>query len=336
MNVYESKMGFRPLAALVLVPLLAVFLSGCATPIDPGAFQQFTESTLELRETTDEVLGHQYEWARDRFLEATAAGDSISEENIQKLILEPVEGRPFAWQTPEPPLLFLEAGKFRTTVRELNDALVQYAELLVELVLAGRMDEEEFRAVAEGINNGLRDAATTLGGPEANREYAIFSLGATKIFQEYLTSRSKKKLREALIDNQKNIFNLSRHLHEAMCLAARQAFGEYTPRTDDFVWDLEPESGLSPGKKQERLLGLIELDELLILRLATLQQLGESYLALPGANRELADSLDRGESALTSIYRIRDDARRLRELYRDLATPTADQSAGSGSEEAEE
>ncbi len=323
-------------SALLIFPMIVVFLTGCQSAIDPGAFHRFTESTVELREGADEVLGHQYEWARERFMEEMTVGDSISEENVQKLLLENVPGQPFAWTTPKPPLLFLEARQFRETVREMNDALVQYAELLAELAIAGRMDEEEFKATAEGINTGLRDAAATFSDSDHNRGIAIFSVGATELFQQYLNSKSKEKLREALDGNQENIRALSKHLRDAMRLASQHAFAEYSPRSLDLAILLTPDSGLSPDKKKDRASELIELNELLIKRLDTLRRLDDSYRALPGANRELAESLDKGEGGLTSIYRIRNNAKRLRELYKELEIPADDQDVGSESESNEE
>ena len=322
--------------ALLIIPICAVFLTGCQSAIDPGAFNQFAASTVELREGADEVLGHQYEWARERFIEETVAGDEISGENVEKLMLGNDSDKPFAWTSPEPPLLFLGARQFRETVRELNDALVQYAELLAELAGAGRMDEEEFRATAEGINSGLRDAAATVSDADHNQGIAIFSAGATELFQQYLNSKSRDKLREALDGNQENIRTLSEHLRAAMRLASQHTFAEYLPRSFDLAMTLTPDSDLSISKKKDRVVELIELNELLIKRLDTLRRLDDSYRALPGANRELAESLDKGEGGLTSIYRIRDNAKRLRELYRELERPGDEKGAGSDSETTEE
>lgn len=316
-------------STLLVFLIIFILITGCQIAIDPGAFNRFADSTAQLREGVDEVLEHQYKWARDRFIEEISLGDSLSEENVQKLLMENVPGKAFAWTTPEPPLLFLEAQKFRETVRELNDALVQYAELLAELAIVGRMDEEEFKATAEGINSGLRDAADTLSESDHNREIAIFSTGATELFQQYLNSKSKEKLREALDRNQETVRIVSDHLRDAMRLASQQAFAEYSPRSLDLAVMLTPDSGLSPEKKKDRVVELIDLNEFLIKRLDTLRRLDDSYRALPGVNRELAASLDKKEGGLASIYRIRDNAKRLREQYKELEKPADDQDADS-------
>lgn len=322
----------KKISSLLMVTLFAVLLAGCGSAIDPGAFHRFTESTVELREGADEVLGLQYDWALERFIEETVAGDEISEEKVQKLLLENVPEVPFAWTAGKPPLLFFEVRRFRETVRALNDALVQYAELLAELAVAGNMGEEEFKATAEGINSGLRDATATFSEDDFNKGIAFFSTGATALFQGYLKSKTKDKLREALAGNQKNILDLSQHLRDAMRLASQHAFAEYGPRSLELAISLTPDSGLNTDKKKDRVLELIELDELLIKRLDTLRRLDDSYRALPAANRELMESLDKGQGGLAAIYRIRDNAKRLRELYKELAEPSDGQGAGSAAE----
>lgn len=319
-------------AALFLSCILAAYLTGCGGAIDPGPFNRFAESTAELRDSADEVLGLQYDWARERFLQETAAGDSVSGENVQRLMLENVPDKPFAWAAPEPPLLFLAARQFRETVGQLNDGLVQYSELLAELAVAGEMNEEEFNAAAQGINSGLRDAAVALDEEGHEREIAIFSLAATEAFKQYLRSRSKDNLKKALGDNQDNIQAVSDHLRDAMSLAARHTFAEYSPRSFDLALSLAPDSDLSVDKKKDRIVELIELDELLIKRLETLRKLDDSYRSLPAANRELAASLGKDGGGLNSIYRIRDNAKRLRELYKELESPQAGEPAEAESD----
>ncbi len=314
---------------IVIVALVAVFLTGCGSAIDHGPFISFAASTTELRDNADEVLILQYNWARERFIQETTEGDSISEENVQKLILENVPDKPFAWMAPEPQLLFLAARQFRETVGELNDALVQYAELLAELAIAGHLDENEFKATAAGIDSGLSNAAMALGDPDHNQEIAIFSTGATELFRQYLDTKSKDKLRDALNENQENILAVSNHLRDAMRLASQHTFAEYSPRSLDLALMLTPDSGLSNGQKKDRVVELIELNELLIKRLDILRRLDDSYRALPGANQELARSLDNSESGLASIYRIRDNAKQLQELYKELESRSSDTSTES-------
>jgi hypothetical protein len=315
--------------ALLLGLLAFVSLNGCGGAIDPGAFHRFAESTVELRDGADEVLGIQYDLARDRFLWETAAGDSISEENIQKLLIENVPGKPFAWATPEPQLLFLAARHFRETVGSLNDALVQYADLLVELAGSGRLEEDEFVATATGINTGLQDAANRLSGADHAKEISIFSVGATALFQQYLNSQSKDKLREALNENQGNIQAVADHLRDAMRLTSQHAFAEYSARSFELAMMLTPDSKLKMEKKKDRVVELIELNEVLIKRLDMIRRLDDSYKSLPGANRELAASLDKNDGALGSIYRIRDNAKQLRALQKELLESSSDLDSGS-------
>jgi len=118
----------------------------------------------------------------------------------------------------------------------------------------------------------------------------------------------------ALDKNQDNIRALSEHLCEAMRLASQHTFAEYSPRSLELALTFTPDSKIGMMQKKEHVIELIELNELLIKRLETFRRLNDSYKALPGANRELARSLDSGAGKLAAIFRIRDNARRLREL----------------------
>lgn len=320
----NSKIPHYSVMVLFLSLVWASFLSGCSSTIDPGAFQRFAESTVELRDGADEVFEQQYKMARERFEMEVTQGDSLSEINIQKLLIENVPGKPFAWKTQEPPLLFFAARQFRETFGALNDALVKYADLLVELSTSGNISEDEFNAAASGINSGIRDAVAAFGENSQNREISIFSVGATTLFQEYLNSENKQTLRSAILENQENIQALSDHLSKGLQLASRHAFTEYSVRSFDLAMMLTPDSQLTTVQKRERLVELIELDEQYINRLETIRRLNDSYRALPGANRELSASLDNKESGLGSIQRISDNAKRIYKLFKELETPVDD------------
>jgi len=319
MRSKRTRNHTRFVTAFLVGLIFAMCLAGCGSAIDPAPFHRFTESVTDLRDSSDDILALQYESARERFLDQTVLGDSLSSENVQRLLLGPAEERPFFWEAPEPQPLFLAARQFRETVGALNDVLVQYAELLAELAAAGQISEEEFGVTAEGINTGLRDAVGAFGETGHTNEIAIFSVAATQLFQQYLNSQSKDKLRRAIEGNQENIRLVSDHLHDAMRLASQHAFAEYSPRSLDLALSLGPDSPLSTGDKKDRLVQLIELDEALIKRLEALRHLNDAYQSLPGANRDLAASLSKGESALSSVKRIRDNAKRLRALYRTLS-----------------
>ncbi|MBU8922723.1 MAG: hypothetical protein KOO63_12970 [Bacteroidales bacterium] len=305
---------------LLLSLSLLMCLAACGGAIDPDPFDRFASSAVELRDSADEVLSHQYDWARERFIQDTVKGDSISGEKVQRLILENVPGVPFAWKAQRPPILFLSAGEFRESVRTLNDALVDYAGLLIELAVSGHIDQDEFTVAASGINSGIQDASKALGLTDKDREIGLFSTAATELFRQYLQSKSKKKLRDALNGNQENIRALSDALSDAMRLASQHFFAEYSSRSLSLALMLAPDNSMSDNQKQDRVVELIELNELLIGRLDVLRRLHDSYESLPGANRDLAASLEKGQHGLTSIYRIRDNAKFLREVYKDLGS----------------
>lgn len=320
------------LLAFGLAAMAAPLLFGCGS-IPHDAFGEFTDTAIQLRDGTDEVLGIQYQWARDRFLEdaSKAMADSIGEAMVQRLLLESVEGSPFEWRAEEP-ILFLSARKFQKSVYTLNQAIVDYALLLQELAGAGKVSKEEFESNVRELNGNMKEAVAALSGQELDREIAIFSLAASEIFELYLGSKRKNELKRALQENQGTIEEVSSHLRQALAIAARHVHHEYQERSFHLALALAPDSDLQPFERRERLEALIELNEIYDDRLTALRTLDDSYRLLPGANRNLYASLDEVDVSLGSIRRIADNARRLKSLYGELAEPPPASDEGGGDE----
>ena len=66
--IFRAYLTRRSIFLLLMTTLFAPVLFGCGS-IQHDAFAEFTDSAIQLRDGTDEVLGVQYEWARERFLE---------------------------------------------------------------------------------------------------------------------------------------------------------------------------------------------------------------------------------------------------------------------------
>jgi hypothetical protein len=195
----RAKRGY-----VIVAFIVATLFLGCGVAPNPELFAEFAKTTADIRDNGDEILAAQARWAEDRFVErvATAPNDSLLGEMIIGLLLDPVPGKPYEWSVPENAPLFVTARAFQRDVFELTDALVDYADLLLELSGAASISEDELKARVESMNGDLDRASRALGDKLSGSSLAFFSVGASEMIEQYLQSQRRKELAQALSDNQ--------------------------------------------------------------------------------------------------------------------------------------
>ena len=110
---------------------------------------------------------------------------------------------------------------------------------------------------------------------------------------------------------------LSEHLVPTMDLVALDIEGVYIAWADNLARDYDAAG--SPEQQAQILDILMTRNEETIVMMEAIRTIREAYRTLPNAHLELRRLLDEPDSFLTSVKRLRDEARRIKGLHDELA-----------------
>jgi hypothetical protein len=314
----ERRHSVLNTARLSLVAaVLTVTVVACAS-VRSEPFKAFADSNREVRQGADQSIVFVHQWAGERFAAEAASGD---EDKIFALLLEQEPGNPYGWKTSGP-ILPLQVLQFRSAVGRLNDSLVSYSDSLVQLASNETASQEKFDKLATDLNANTRSAVAAMKVKEINdKEVAIFSVGATEAFHQYIEHKRRAKLRDALQKNQDNITQVSTFAREATAILAFALRQEYNLRSADLARGLTPGAKLPAAERQKTVAALLALNEDYVRRLEILATLDRSYATLPAAHAQLSEAIESPNSALGQIQSLYDQGQRLQRLYQELAKP---------------
>ena len=299
----------------------AYFIVGCATikPLKLEPFNEFSNSIQELRSGADAALTLNDETNRERFISETVEKSLKPEgaQAIENLLISGNESNPFIWKMEKVPL-FMMSPRFRQGVYNLNTSLIEYAELLGVIAAPDLVSQSYFDSLTKDLNANLMAAISTLDVEYMNQEIGLFSVAATKIFQEYVENHRVSVLRDALQKNQGNIEFIALSLQKAMRLAAANLNKDYYKRSMELALQLTPSAGGNKSVRRKKVEELIKANELYVNRLSIIETLHNSYRALPGAHRELIKAVEKPEINLSAIRNLYANGKRLHDLYKEI------------------
>jgi hypothetical protein len=311
--------------ALAIIITFNIGLVGCAPKIKTEQFKAYADANHKLQQAAEKPLGMAYDWSRSRFMQsAEEARKKDLREDISKIVRGLFliqDGKdPFGWKqgNVETPILPWKVSEFRIGMDRVNSALVQYAELLVQLASGEFASKEKFNQMANDLNNNLKNAvvkAKTLN-PNLEKsvndsELAFFSAIASTAVQEYIENKRKIRLVDALQKNQEvinSVAELGKNGATGIAVIIWQEYNNaYGRLANAFIANAD--SSVEP---------LLQLDERFIPQMQILHSLYDSYGQLPIAHQQLAASLESEESAVDQIQILIDKAQRLQQLSNGL------------------
>lgn len=301
-SIHLRSSHLRPGMWLVLMILTGVLVNGCAAKIKAEPFKAYADATRKLQGSADDSLKLAYE--------ASASGFSrrvqTSKDAILGLMLMPDENDPFGWKVPaNKEALPLKVAAFRAGVNRLNSSLIQYADLLLQLASDELISSKQFEQMAGELNGNMKNAFSSFGKSPGDSKAALFSAAAMTAARQYIESKRRSHLAEALRSNQKEIESAAGLGKEAARITAAVMRQEY----NDESAELARKTAVEP---------LLKLDERYIAQLQVLRSLHDAYDQLPVAHQQLSDSLESETSQLGQIQALYDNAMRIQHLCDDL------------------
>lgn len=292
----------RPGLWLVLVIFTGVIATGCAAKIKTEPFKAYADANRKLQQASDDSLKMAYEWSMSSF----ARRVQDSKDSILGLMLLPDANDPFGWTAPSnKAALPLKVAAFRVGVNSLNRSLVQYADLLMQLASNELISSKQFDQMAGDLNGNVKQAFSSFGKPPGGSSVALFSAAAMAAAQQYIESKRRGHLVDALRSNQKEIESAAGLGKEAARIMAAVMRQEYNDESAELARKPSVES-------------LLKLDERYIGQMQVLRSLYDTYDQLPVAHQQLSASLESDSAQLGQIQALYDSAKRIQSLYANL------------------
>jgi hypothetical protein len=291
---------------------------GCGT-VNPDPFGKFTISLQKVREGADEALKINDEANRERFINETAEASQTPRGSgaVQNLLIQGVEGEPFAWEMNKVPL-FMTSPQFRSGVYTLNSTLIAYAELLSTLAGSDLVSQTEFDDLAKDLNAGLKSAAATLQLENSENISGIISAAASQAAFAYINNKRQSKLHEFLEQNQTLIVEISDKLQSAIRIAVRNLRQNYDEESQNLARQLAPNTSVKFKARKTTVTKLIQLNVEFLTRLRIMEALNNSYRSLPQAHAELMIAVDKPGHDLAAVKGLYENGKHLYDLYNDL------------------
>ena len=270
-------------------------ISACETTngVSVEPFQKYHASVVQLGVSAETALAVEQDLVYKRYMESWQ-----SVGTFDQLQLEPAPGgSPFAMQLTDAPL-FQTMQEARARLGDLNDLVVQYAELL--LVLAGAADTS-VAVDAETVAGDLRTSAEALAS-SINLNVEIdggwfFGFGA--LARQYAESKRKDLLVDLIRSSDDEIRALATAGKQISQLSALGIQTEYQASFSKLTADV---ARLSNSGANERVETILALNAETLRQLNTLKLLHDAYDALPSAHSTLQQSVrDGSQYSLTTL-----------------------------------
>jgi hypothetical protein len=297
--------------SLALVLALGAF-SGCAS-LDPKPFNDFSSSVDAAQSGMTTTLLQTQVAARNSLIKEMA-------ENPKAAIgpLQIISDGKYKWHYAKPDKdqpLYLRILQTETALEHLNEVFSSYAKNLATLAGGGTTDSAEFNTLASDLNANVTKITNDLD-LQGGSSVAIFSTGATALFEQYINSKRKEALREALEKNQDTVVRYSK-----LCVGLINTLRQITQTFYNISfnnYNKEWKANAVIDRRSEIITKTLTLNEGYANSLKVLKQIEDSLTTIPNAHADLIKSLEAPNGPTPAIQELMESGKRLQELYQQV------------------
>ncbi len=281
--------------------LLTGLISGCATPVKQEPFTKFAESAETLRDGTDramEVLIPQtvarYKKELQDELKARESSELYSSAR-----LELSDGSPFDFESVPNYMVF---DQFKVGLREMTDALHKYSVLLRDFADDEMQSKEEFDKFATELNANAFEALRVVdknAGTNSAENVGLISTVAAAAFNNYLKSKQKEVLVDAVEKNQSTVVQYTDKVQQAIKIIANASNQEYLSLSAEYA-----EQMLDQNKSSNSIDALIKLNRDHFSQIQALKTLNDAVGKFPSAHNDLKNAAKNPDQSLSSIIEL--------------------------------
>ena len=282
------------------------FMIGCAS-IDPKPFEKFNASLVEIDKGAMSSLDVTIPMAESRFRKELVNEIMQGKNNLlSQLSIIQKDTDPF--YVSDPPV-FLLAQRFKQGISQTNMVWLDYSKLLVQLSSKELVDENEFAQMSTDLNAHALDAIQAFNDDHSDasaENAALFSEVAVGLAREFIKTKTKEKLTESIMENQRSIESYVALMQSAIVSMAQNSAQEHSEQQQDLQREfislvLNNADGKKDAKIQKALSDLIEVKRTHSAQMASLQALHVAYGRIPEAHKALAERLKKTDASIAAI-----------------------------------
>jgi len=293
--------------------VIIIFLFGCVSiPTEP--FDEFSLAIEEAKEGVELVLSKNYDWERKIFIEDVLSGErQLAEIEIQR------KGS-FQYAFAEAKPLFFTLQDVKVTLSGVNNAVVQYANLLKVLASPELINKEEFEELTKNTESALNGSLKSLQIKTRAEAIPIFSISALELSRLVIENRRKKALENILDRNQASMEEYTNRCIVLIDNLEKSLFHAYGKAFANLEDEYSRISGNGTIERRKEIIEqALELNEEYISSVNGLKEACKVYENLPKAHKELQKSVKNEDINLQMIKDIHVSAKRLQRIYSEMA-----------------
>lgn len=298
-------------------------LAGCAS-IDTKPFEQFNSSLIELNKGATSSLDAIIPLSEERYIKEVESELKQGSNNLLKqLYINPNDDNSNPFLVSDPPD-FLRANKYKLGVSKANLAWVDYSKLLLELSSNKFVDDgKKFKALATELDVNALDAVQSFKDKPSDttaKNTALFSNSFITGAEEYIKTKQKQKLIEALSNNQDHIGAYVKHIQKAISELAENSNQEHEKKQENLGRNVislvtSNENGKNDAKIQKTLRDMIAIKTAHLNQIGSLQALHIAYGRIPAAHEALGTRLSKSDSSIAAINDLLEKGIQLHSSY---------------------
>lgn len=283
-----------------LLLFVALIISGCVStsqPISPDSLSHYRDTLVDLNVKSIQAITVEYEWNYRNFKERIKTQDQI---DPNPLTLRFCGGR-YEWrwgdcnanQSTIP--VFNVIAKSRTDLAKINQAMIDYANFLVQFNAANENSRANLDAAANKIGAATQSIASRFEVSLDEARVGAFATMGASVVQQLLAKKQREGMAAVMADFQPGVQYFAELGSQAMAISAAGIKDEYNKENRKTTRAIATESD---GAKR---LGLVEtllkLNEQTSAQLDSLGILAAAFESLPGAHAELMAAIKSGRQA---------------------------------------
>lgn len=280
--------------------VIALMVSGCVStsqPISPDSLNHYRDTLVDLNVKSIQAITVEYEWNYRNFKERIKMEDQT---DPNPLTLRFCGGR-YEWrwgdcdadQSKMP--AFNVIAKSRADLAKINQAMIDYANFLIQFSTANEGSKANLDAAAKKIGVATKSISSQFGVDLNEANVGAFASMGVSVVQQYLAKKQREGMAAVMADFQPGILYFANLGSQAMAISAAGIKDEYNKENKKTARAIATESD---GSKRLALIErLLKLNEQTSAQLDALSVLSAAYESLPNAHEELMAALESGQQA---------------------------------------
>ncbi len=283
-----------------LLLFVALMISGCVStsqPISPDSLNHYRDTLVDLNVKSIQAITVEYEWNYRNFKERIKMQDQT---DPNPLTLRFCGGR-YEWrwgdcdadQSKIP--AFNVIAQSRVELAKINQAMIDYANFLIQFSTANEGSKANLDAAAKKIGVATKSISSQFGVDLNEAKVGAFASMGVSVVQQLLAKKQREGMAAVMADFQPGIQYFANLGSQAMAISAAGIKDEYNKENKKTARAIAIESD---GSKRLGLVEkLLELNEQTSAQLDSLSVLSAAYESLPNAHEELMAALQSGQKA---------------------------------------